>query len=286
LQFVSNKEAWGKNKGYEVVFPKYGNIPGTHGTLVETSTMPVGQVVAAQGTATIAEYGLKIPFTEKLETLADYNVDNMLHKVLKNHQADTLDRAAAAQFVASLGKYVCLTSTTGTLTTNGTAGGTAVSNLNVYHVKNMVDQLATWKVPPYDNEGNYVCIASVNALRGLKDDTNWIDVYRYTKPEQRLTSEAGKVYNCRFVQDTNYLSNALGGSTYGEAVVFGDDSVMEIDATLPEVRSYEEEGGRQKWIMWLGMLAFKIIWCGASGTGDSVDTNKGWVPHIIHATSL
>lgn len=284
-QFVSNKEEWGKNKGYEVVFPKYGNIPGTHGTLTETSTMPIGQVVVARGTATIGEYGLKIPFTEKLETLAEYNVDNMLHKVLRNHQADTLDRAVATQFRATLAKYVCSTSTAGTLTTNGTAGGTATSNLNVFHVKNMCDQLASWKVPPYDKEGNYVCIASVNALRGLKDDTNWQDVYRYTKPEQRLTAEAGKVYNCRFVQDTNVLSNSLG-SVYGESVVFGDDSVMELDSMLPEIRSYEEEGGRQKWLLWLAYLAFKIIWCGASGTGDSIDANKGWAPHIIHGTSL
>jgi len=229
---------------------------------------------------------LKIPYTGKLEHVSEYNLDDMLHKTLRDHQADTLDRAAAAQFQDSLAKYVCLTTTSGTLTTNGTAGGTATANLNEYHVKNCIDQLKKWKVPAYDNQGNYVCIGSVNALRGLKDDTNWVDVYRYTQTEQRLTAEAGKIYNCRFVEDVNVLSNSLGnGSAYGESVFFGDDAVMEIDSLLPEMRSYEEEGGRQKWLMWLAYLVFKIIWCGSSGTGDSVDTTKGWVPHIIHATS-
>jgi N4-gp56 family major capsid protein len=281
-QFVGHKENWGAHRGYQVVFPKYGRIPGTHGTQLETSTLSVGTITFAQSTCTIGEYGLKIPYTGKLEHISEYNLDDMLHKTIRDHQADTLDRAAAAQFQDSLAKYVCVDATTGTLTTNGVAAGTATSNLNVYHVKQAVDQLKKWKVPPYDSAGNYVCIGSVNALRGLKDDTTWIDVYRYTKEEQRLTAEAGKVYNCRFVEDVNVLSNALNTS-YGEAVFFGDDAVAEVDSMLPQIRHYEEEGGRQKWIMWLAYLAFKIIW---AGTGDSIDANKGWVPHIIHATSL
>jgi len=56
-QFVNHKENWGAHRGYQIVFPKYSRIPGTHGTQLETSTLSIGNIVYAQGTATIAEYG-------------------------------------------------------------------------------------------------------------------------------------------------------------------------------------------------------------------------------------
>jgi len=272
-------------KGAIVLFDKIGDIPGTHGTLVETSTMPRATFVLGQGTATVAEYGVAIPFTGKLEKVSEYNVDNMVHKRLRNHQAQTLDRACHAAFVDTLGKYVATATDGYSLSTDGVGTGNAGSNLNSYHVKNICDQLTMWNVPPYDNEGNYVCIASVKALRGLTDDTTWIDVYRYTKPDQRLTNEAGKMYNCRFVKENHILSNALN-SSYGEAVFFGDDAVMEIPIMPPTVTYEEKDHGRDKSIAWKCLTTFKSIWCDIGGkTGDSVDTTKGWTPHIIHVTT-
>ena len=272
-------------KGAIILFDKIGDIPGTHGTLVETSTMPRATFVLGQGTATVAEYGVAIPFTGKLEKVSEYNVDNMVHKRLRNHQAQTLDRACHAAFVDTLGKYVATATDGYSLSTDGVGTGNAGSNLNSYHVKNICDQLTMWNVPPYDNEGNYVCIASVKALRGLTDDTTWIDVYRYTKPDQRLTNEAGKMYNCRFVKENHILSNALN-SSYGEAVFFGDDAVMEIPIMPPTVTYEEKDHGRDKSIAWKCLTTFKSIWCDIGGkTGDSVDTTKGWTPHIIHVTT-
>lgn len=272
-------------KGGVVLFDKIGDIPGTHGTLVETTTMPRATFVLGQGTATIAEYGLAIPYTGKIEKISEFNIDNMIHKRLRNHQAQTLDRACAAAFKDTLAKYTCTTTDSFVLGTAGTTTDTAVSNLNSYHVKNICDQLTIWNVPPFDNEGNYVCIASVKALRGLTDDTAWIDVYKYTKPEQRLTNEAGKIYNCRFVKENHLLSNSLNTS-YGEFVVFGDDAVMEIPVMAPVITYEEEDHGRSKSIAWRCLTAYKSIWCDTnSKTGDSVDTTKGWSPHIVHGTS-
>lgn len=287
-QFCNIKEDAlnGGGKGGIVLFDKMGDIPGTHGTLVETTTMPRATFVLGQGTATIAEYGLAIPFTGKLEKISEFNLDNMIHKRLRNHQAQTLDRACHAAFIDTLAKYTAVATESYSLNTAGVAPGTAGSNLNSYHVKNICDQLQIWNVPPYDNEGNYVCIASVKALRALTDDSTWIDVYRYTKPEQRLTNEAGKIYNCRFVKENHILSNSFNTS-YGEAIFFGDDAVEEIPVMPPLVTYEEKDHGRDKSIAWRCLTAFKSIWCDIGGkTGDSVDTTKGWTPHIIHVTSL
>ncbi|HUV65527.1 MAG TPA: N4-gp56 family major capsid protein [Sedimentisphaerales bacterium] len=275
----------GGGKGAIILFDKMGDIPGTHGTLVETSTMPRATFILGQGTATVAEYGVAIPFTGKLEKISEFNVDNIVHKKLRSHQAQTLDRACKAAFIDTMAKYCAVATDSYSLTTNGTCIATGASNLNSYHVKNVCDQLSKWNVPPYDNEGNYVCIASVNALRGLTDDTTWIDVFRYTKPEQRLTNEAGKIYNCRFVKENHLLSNALNTS-YGEAVFFGDDAVMEIPIMPPIITYEEKDHGRDKSIAWRALTAFKSIWCDIDGkTGDSVSSTYGWYPHIIHLTS-
>lgn len=287
-QFCSIKTDFGKNNNDTIYFDKVSKLTTAGGTLVETSTIPRSNFILGRGTAVVTEWGNSVPYTGKLEALAEFNVDNAVHKALMNDQAETLDSAAGAQFKDTLAKYVILstsTAGTGTLTTNGTAASTATGNLNAYYVKQICDQLRKWNVRPVDNHGNYVCIGSVNALSGIKDDSKWIDAYKYAKPEQLFTNEAGKYYGVRFVEETNVLSNILGGS-YGEAVFFGDESVKEIVVIAPEIRrDPPKDAGRDKRVAWYAIMAFKNIWCGTN-TGDSVNTARGWVPHIIHCTSL
>lgn len=290
-QFTRIKEEFNKNENDTIFFDKISKISTAGGTLVETETMPRRNYKVVQGTAVITEYGNAIPFSGKLEALAEFNVDDATTKVLRNDEASSLDTAVATQFAATLAKYVCSGTATGVLSTNGTASGTAGSatghgNLNDLHVKDIVDQLKKWDVQPYDNNGNYICVGSVNALRGIRDDTNFINAARYGDPERLFTGEIGKYYGCRFIEETNYLSNVLGGS-YGEAAFFGDDAVLEA-VTIPEEIRYDipKDFGRSKAVAWYALLGFQIVWCG-TGTGEGgVDTTKGFVPHIIHVTSL
>lgn len=286
-QFCRIKEEFGKNKNDTIFFDKISKISTSGGTLVETDTMPRRNYKVVRGTAVITEWGNAIPFSGKLEALAEFDVDNATTRVLRNDEASSLDNAVANQFKASLAKYVCDSTTTYALTTNGTATITATADINDYHVKNIVDQLKKWDVQPFDNEGNYICIAGVQALRGIRDDTNFINALRYGKPEYLFTGEIGKYNGVRFVEETNALSNAIGVSSLrGEAVFFGDDAVLEAIAIPEEVRyDVPKDFGRNKAIAWYGLLGFQVIWCG-TGTGEGgVDTTKGFVPHIIHVTS-
>lgn len=287
-QFCRIKEAFGKNKNDTIFFDKISKISTAGGTLIETDTMPRRNFIVVRGTAVITEYGNAIPFTGKLEALAEFDVDNATTRVLRNDEASVLDNAVADQFQASLAKYTCYTTTTYALATDGTADQTATADLNDYHVKNIVDQLKKWDVQPYDNEGNYICIASVQALRGLRDDTSFVQALRYGKPEYLFTGEVGKYMGVRFIEETNALSNILGsGSAHGEAVVFGDDAVLEAIAVPEEVRyDTPKDFGRNKAIAWYGLLGYQIIWCGTNTGEGGVDTSKGFVPHVIHVTSL
>jgi N4-gp56 family major capsid protein len=289
-QFCSFKEAWGKGRGESVLFDRFSNISTAGGTLVETSTIPRHNIVFSQGTLTVTEYGNAMGKTAKLESLADFDINNPMHRALRNDMAKTIDNAVGAQFQDTLAKYVCITSSTSTLSTNGTASASATSNLNAWHIKNVTDQLKKWNVEPFP-DGNYVCIASVGAIRGILDDSStggWIDANRYAGSKRLFTGEVGEMHGVRFLQENNVLSNAIGNSTaYGEAVIFGQETVQEAVSIPEEIRvDTPRDFGRDMGVAWYMIGGWRIIWCGYLGDGTgSFSTANGWVPHIIHITS-
>jgi N4-gp56 family major capsid protein len=285
-QFTSYKEAWGKGRGEKVEFDRFSNISTAGGTLSETGTIPRHNIVMSQGTLTLTELGNAIGKTRKLETLADFNVNDPLHRALRDDMAKVIDGQVASQFKDSLARYACVGATTGTLTTNGTFGATSTVDLNLYHLKQLTDQLEKWNVQPFE-DGNYVCISSVAALRGIKDDTStgaWIDANRYAGSKRLFTGEVGELMGVRFVKDTNVLSNAIGNaSAHGEFVIFGQDTVEEAVAIPEEIRvDTPRDFGRDLAIAWYMLAGWEIIWC---GTGDTVSTSAGWVPRIIYGGS-
>jgi N4-gp56 family major capsid protein len=285
-QFVSYKEAGGKGKGESVLFDRYSNISTSGGTLVETNTIPRHNVVFSQGTLTLQEVGNAIGKTLKLETLSDFNINDPLHRALRNDQSKSIDSLVAAQFKDTLARYACLTSTSGTLATNGTFAGTATSNLNLFHLKELTDQLHKWNVEPME-DGDYVCIASVASMRGIKDDTStggWVDANRYAGSKRLFNGEIGEIMGVRFVPENAVLSNVVGnGSSRGEAVIFGQDTVQEMVAIPEEIRvDTPRDFGRDLAIAWYGIMGWEIIWC---GTGDTFSEANGWVPHIIYIGS-
>jgi len=288
-QFVSVKEAWGKGKGNTVLFDRVSRINTGGGTLTETSTIPRHNLIFGQGTMTLAEWGNAIGKTLKAEALSELNLNNPIHKALRDDEKVTLDDAVGDQFKDTMARYVALSATSGTLTTNGVFGGTSTGNLNRYHIEEMTDQLKIWNVPPFADE-KYVCIASVKAMRGIKDDTSvggWIDAARYAGSKRLFTGEVGEYMGVRFIEETNVLSNAIGNnSAYGEACVFGQETVVEGIALPEEIRlDTPRDFGRDLAVAWYGILGFKIMWCSYTDS-ESVDTSKGWVPRIVYVGSL
>lgn len=157
-QFCQVKEAFGKNNNDTVYFDKITKIDTAGGTLVEGTEIPEHAFGVGRGTIVINEYGNAVPYSGKLEALAEFDVDNTVTRVLRDDQADVIDTAVAAQFLLADTEYCCLSSTTGTYVTgHGFGGGTGTGQtagaaLNCYHVKEIVDELKKMNVPKYDGE--------------------------------------------------------------------------------------------------------------------------------------
>lgn len=268
-QFVDVKEALGKMSGERVFFDKISRINTSGGTLTESSTIPENGFTIATGEVIVTEYGNSIPYTGKLESLAEFDITNVTQRVLMDDEKAVIDGAVADVFRTTRDKYTITAADTYDYVTTGTATAISTGVLNAYHVKNIVDQLETNLVPTYDGE-DYICIASIAMIRGLFDDSDWEDAAKYGDPDRLFAGEVGRYYGCRFVKDTAQMGAA-------EAVVFGADNVIEAIAVPEEIRAkIPTDYGRSKGLAWYGIMGWAKQW-------DETDTDAH--DHIIHVTS-
>jgi len=289
VQFVSVEPAFGKNKGESVQIYRAGNTATAEDSAAinELDRIPTTSVAVTPRLITVNEFGRAIPFTGKVETLAEVDVEsNVYLKALRNHMAKTLDFQVATAFKTGDIIAVPTSSTALAWDVDGTTADTAASNITAKHVKDIIDAMKTGifgantgrPIPYYDGE-SYVCIASVSFLRGLKDDADYEVAAKYAHPEDLYLGEVGRFYNCRFIETnhTTALSNGVGtNSVLGEAIFFGEDPVREIVAIPEEVRAkLPEDYGRDKGLAWYAMLGWGKVW---DFSTDSED-------HIVRVTS-
>jgi len=271
-QFTRLEKAIGKGKGDTVDFNKVSNIQTAGAAISEASRIPESNILLRRGQLIMQEYGNSIPYTGKLDDLSEFSVDNMITVALRNDLAKAMDLAVATKFKESDISYTPTSASAGTFDVDGTVDTAGTANLSLFHVKEIVDAMKTGiystvgtgnPVPPWDGE-NYVCIASVKALRGIKDDPDFEEVVKYADPERLLTGEVGRIYGVRFIEtnNTGALSNGVGTSdVLGEAVFFGADPVIEAVAISEEIRAkIPEDYGRSKGVAWYALLGFENVW--------------------------
>lgn len=266
-QFTRMEKAIGKNKGDTLDYNKVSNIQTQGGTISEASRIPETNILIRRGQMTLEEYGNSIPFTGKLDDLSEFSVDNIITRALRDDMAKVMDAAVATVFKTTDVSYSPTSASAGTWNVAGSPAS-ATSTLNLFHVKEVIDAMKTGlfgsgnqgnPVQPWDGE-NYICIASVNALRALKDDEDFEEVMKYADPERLLTGEVGRIYGCRFIE-TNNTSVLAPHATSGNAIFFGADPVIEAVAVAEEIRAkIPEDYGRSKGIAWYALLGFERVW--------------------------
>jgi N4-gp56 family major capsid protein len=258
-QFTELETAAGAGKGDAVFYNKISNISTSGGTLIETNTIPKNNFTITQGTLTMTEYGNSIPYTQKVRSLSEVSVPDAIRTVLSNDMGVVLDSAAATQFQAS--DYVATVVNTAT-TTFGTASAAVAAqgaDMSDKNVRDIVDQMKKLNIPRFDGQ-NYICVASTNSIRGLYDFFE--AKAQQTTMQPLMIGEVGTYYGCRFVEETNFLSNTTGTSGLnGESIFFGADAVREGVAIPEEIRiDIPKDFGRDQGIAWYALLGFQKVW--------------------------
>jgi len=280
-QFVRPEPGYGKNVGDRIEFIRISNVVNPGGPLDETQKIPETNVVISKGAVIVREYGNSIPYTGKLEALAEFSVENIWTVALRDDMAKVLDKACYEAFAQAKVKYTptgTASAPTFEISTNGTPAATATRDITLTDIKNVIDYMKqVLKVPPYDGE-NYVAIVSSYVARKIMDSNDFIEAAKYGDPERLFRGEIGRIYKCRFVEETNSLSVTLGSTNYiGECIIFGADPVVEGVVIPEEIRAkIPEDYGRSKGVAWYYLGGFAITW----------DTGNPGEAKIVHITSL
>ena len=270
-QFTDPEPAQGKNSGDTVLFDKISNIATAGGTLSETATIPKSNYTITQGSLVVNEYGNSVPYTLKVKTLAEVSVPDAVTTVLKNDMSVVLDSAVATQFQTSDYKAMCINTATTSFSSAGSAGSSAVANMSDKNVRDIIDKMKILNIPKIN--GEYVSVNSTNSLRGLYDFFE--AKAQNTTMAPLAIGEVGKYYGCRFIEETNVLSNSLN-TYYGESVFFGADAVREGIVIPEEIRmDIPKDFGRDQATAWYALLGFVKTW----------DFSTDGETRIIHVSS-
>ena len=263
-QFCDAKEAFGLGIGDTFNWNIYSDVAVGGGALSETQTMPETNFTITQASAKISEYGNSVPFTKKLDDLSEHPVTEIIHKVLKNDARKTLDTGAYNQFNSTPIRVCSTSSTSYTLTTNGTASGTATSALSNSHVKAIADYMAEQNIPAFDGV-NYLSVFRPTAIRNFKNNLELIHQYTPEGWHVIMNGEKGRYEGIRFIEQTNIASQNWANTDRG--FFFGSDTVAEVFAIPEEIRGkIPTDYGRSRGVAWYAELAFGIAHTELPGT--------------------
>jgi N4-gp56 family major capsid protein len=249
-QFCDVKDAsqQGKKKGDTFTWDVVSNVATQGGSLTETNTMPETNFTITQGTLTITEYGNSVPYSGKLEDLGKFSVKDTVMKALKNDATKVMDAAAHQQFNRTLLRVVGTSSTTISLSTNGTATGTNSQAFNTNHAKLIVDTMKERNIPAYSGD-DYYALAWPTTFRTLKNSLETLHQYTEKGLTMIMNGEIGRYENVRYVEQTNVpkggaadtttfnaftnTSDAWNGGFSDWIFFFGEDTVAEGIAVPP-----------------------------------------------------
>ncbi len=267
IQFVKPEPGYGRHMGETITIPRVRNVNvPTSAVLGRNQKIPIDQMALAQTQITVQKFGRGVEFDEETEILNVFDPKDYIQKTLMKQMKLVLDAVAFAAFKGCQIRFCPQSPTGGTITTDaGTTPAVATFNVSVAHLKFLRDYLAaTIHTEPYEGD-DWIGLAATKALRGVKDDSEFLAWRQYIQPEMAFyRGETGMVEHIRLIEITNGngLSGAKGtGNVLGEMAIFGEDPVVLAEALTPELR-YAIPGnfGLQRAIAWYGMLAFGEVW--------------------------
>lgn len=262
-QLTRAEIAFGAHMGDTVTYRKVSNVTNEGRAISEKERVPETDLSYSSGQITIQEFSNSIPYTWLLSLLAKLSVEDSVIIALMNDMAKVLDKYAAAAFRSADLVYTPTGSTTNknrSFTTNGTPGAVATRPIAGWDVKNIIDDMrSTYNMPAYD-ANDYLCVATSTFMRGLKDDSEWVEAAKYGDPSKLFSGEVGRYYGCRFIEENNALNANLAGGL-GEAIFIAWDAVIEIIAYAEEIQAkVGADYGRDRGMRWVFVGGFDKTW--------------------------
>lgn len=244
--------------------------------LAETQPMPESGFEIVQNNLTVYEAGNSVPYTGKLDALAEHDVVQIMDVNLKHDAACYFDIETFLQFNATPLRVSTTTSTTSvTVDTDGTPTDTNNVELGTGHIKAIVDYMKERNIPPYFDDGAYACIAHPTTYRAFKNQLESIHQYTESGINRIMYGEIGRYEDVRFVEQNQIpKGGALDSTTFDPwdkvadpwnnaksswAFFMGGDTVAEAIVISEQIRAkIPGDFGRSKAIAWYALTGFGI----------------------------
>jgi N4-gp56 family major capsid protein len=277
-QFLDAKDdALSLHAGDTYYWNVYQNLQKRGTRLTETSPIPETSFKTLRRSLTIGEFGNSVPYTGKLEALAEHDIKTIINQTFIDDARKSFDYEVFAVMkqtplrVAPTGGN---SATAVTLTTNSATATTNNAAMTNDHVKAIVDTMKERNIAPYMND-DYFCITRPKALRTFKNNLEAIVKYVDMGVQKIMAGEIGRYEGCRFIEQTNIPEGGANDSTTFDplsdtadawnnglsswAFFFGKDVGAEALVIPEEVRAgIPSDFGRSKKLAWYSMTGFGL----------------------------
>lgn len=235
LVFASygQKKPMPKKEGDTVNFRKFNSLGVATTPLTEGVTPDGNSLSITAITATVAQYGDYLQFSDKIDMVGIDPVITEANELLGEQAGLTIDTLVRDVVVAGTNVQYA-----GGRASRATVAATDV--LTSTEIKKAVRTLRKNFVKPLSG-GCYVGIIGAYAEYDLMNDAKWEDVSKYNKAEQIFNGEIGRLYGVRFVRagNTKIWTGAGAASCDVHAtMILGRDAYGVIDisgSSKPEV---------------------------------------------------
>jgi hypothetical protein len=272
--------------GESLTVPAYQNLDfPTTTVLQEDQPIPMSKLSVTAKTISMSERGRAVAITGKTERRSPFDILQAHRDAVAVMMTRELEEVISTAAKLTDIKVVLTGAAAESITTNGTASGTANSNPNIYHMQTlglyMSDSL---RIPVDPRYGAYVSVFRGAGIYGLQRDSEWREYYRGDKLGSIETQRAGQIGDIVIFKhnDPRVLLNNIGtGSAFTEGLLMGKDSVLfgfldQIGLQYDFSKTKATDFGRFKYIAWLGDY-------GAGLFSDSVDAGLARTLHVTTA---
>ena len=207
--------------------------------------------------------------------MGKFSVKDTVMKALKNDAMKVQDAAAHTQFNRTPLRVVGTSSTTITLSTNGTATATNSQAYNTTHHKKIIYTMKERNIPAYTGD-DYYALAWPTSYRGIKDQLETLHTYTESGLKMIMNGEIGRYESCRFVEQTNIprggaadtttfnaftnVSDPWNGGFSDWIFILGEETVAEAVCVPEEIRAkIPSDYGRSKGVAWYSLNGYGLV---------------------------
>lgn len=269
---------FGLHRGSQATWKVYSKIANQGGRLSETESMPESGFTESTKSLTVFEAGNSVPYSGKLDALAEHDVQTIIDKTLRDDCRKFHDIEAFNQFNACKLRVQAtsgISTTAVTLTTNASTATTNNVEFGTGHVKAISDLMKERNIPPHYGD-DYVALSHPSSFRTFKNSLEGIKQYTDVGLGHIFRGEMGRYEGMRFVEQ-NFIpkGGAIDSTTFDPETetadawnnaksswifFMGEDTVAEAIVIPEEIRAkLPGDYGRSKGIAWYYLGGYGIV---------------------------